>query len=1240
MAEATTTTTNQQATGTGNTDSQLLAGLSSVQTMLAYLSKSLDNTNSDMLTYAELREEQINNLSNSIVNLEKNKTDILKIMTGTLSSVDETLTASYSKIQDWLENTYTKSMGVYIPKYLSDAKYLQSTRKAIEAEQEALREKRQNESGSVLMLLTQANNLLSTIATKEAKEPETEEKVKDKDIPKNISSFQKSMIDFVKKIHLEITNSSKEIIKLLKQKTTAQSKNSGSEDNEETPVSLKTISELAKNISRMAESVKPALAKNLMKVASAIERIFNTKTDNAEKVNKNFSEFADSLETATGNLKGASIGLVSLAGALLLFTVSAPLAIPGMLLLAGFMWMMKKTLPEEEQTKAIFDFSKGIGILTLSLIAMRFVEFSSVLMMVSFIGGLGFVLSKYWKQKEIANITKFSMGIGILTLSLLAMNYVSFAAPFMMIAFIWGLGKVLKDKTFGGGVGKEIINFSLGIGILTLAMFAMDELPFTAMLKMLTFIGGLGLVIRITGGRKMSNITGFAFGVGILTLAMFAMDELPFTAMLKTLAFIAGLGLVIRLTGGNSATKGLPGFAFGLGLMVLAMYALDQVPIEMMFKSIVFIAGLGLALKLYPKTSMWMMPLIAAGILGIAFSLKMLGNSGVSWEHVGIMLATVAGLGVEMLLLGAGSALIMTGALTMGVMALSAIGIAAALAIVSKSEIEHEKLITFGLGIIGLATTFMLVTPFALLGVAGAALFIPISVSALLAAGSLAAISALEYNEEKYKSFASGIKEIAWAYGKAFPAILLGVVGAALFVPIAVSSLAAAGVLALISNVNTKPDKVKLVTDTMGKLVDGINDFGLIKLGKTSVKAAMLIPVCQVGMKIATMLKELGEVEMSPKQLEKFTSIVTTYIDTMANVINDSVSKIDGAQPGIDAIAKLSNVPASLLDALQKFVNMEVVEHEVRNGQLVAKSVRKFDIAQLGDSFEKTLGTILAAFINPLNALVNNTPVKMLDGGWFKADTVDNRGIERVKELVNVYGPLVDAIKSYMESGLATMTEDQVTALNRNIVQTTTGMITAIQKIAEAQTFDGDVSKITTSVQNMFQSFKGVSEIEKFNSATDVMMSKLSDETRWTKIHKNLEKTGKEFGVIAQNIRGIDISKAAALERNLKLLVENNNAYELRECVEMLAQLLGMITETQQQMQQRITETAPDSTEKTDETKPTTVVTDKKEKNSSDEKTTEVIQMMMEKISSGLSAINQRLNQTLNVRPVTPANSL
>ena len=680
---------------------------------------------------------------------------------------------------------------------------------------------------------------------------------------------------------------------------------------------------------------------------------------------------------------------------------------------------------------------------------------------------LGKFLKIITSALENKNLTKdikdFSIGIGILTLAMFAMAFVPFSGMFKMLGFIYMLGFALRSH-LGGSLATGMMEFGAGIGIMTLAMLAMTFVPIGTMFEMLLFIGGLGLVLR-----TFSGVTGtpplfkFALGMGMMVLALLAFSEVPIIAMEKMLGFILVLGLemaLINKIGGGGAMRGLPGFAFGLGLMVLAMFAMNELPLEAMYKTILFIGALGLVLKLFNPGSGLNMLMIGGGIIAISAGLWIFKQTGFTINDGLLLGGTIVGLSAILALIGIPA---VAGLIVVGSLALIGVGIAIALfslslGLISALNIKIKNILSFVGAVSLISLSFALITPVIISGLLGATLFIPIAVSALLGGITLGLISALTFKPMTIIDFMLSVGLLTLGFALITPLVITGALGALLFIPITVSALIGGLTLAYISTLEFKTSTIIDFMLSVGLLTIGFAAIAIPAVAG-AIGAALFLPIATVGLLGALALSAISNIKLNPKSISDFGISMGLLIDSFK-----SISGFGAAKAALKSAALLPIIGVATLAAnlFNKIDNIDVIS------------------ARIG----------LLSMIDTLSIVMG------------KLETWQNK----------------NSFKSISSIGLLGI---------------------SLKTFADSE-------------------FKGAADL------MDRLVNSLSDDKKWDSINKHMLTLADNVKQIVTNVNMLNLEKAVALERNLKILASKDSNQNLKDVIEKLREMIGLLYENQQ----------------------------------------------------------------------------
>lgn len=1177
--------------------------LTSLQEILVNLSNSSDQRTSVVSAIRDDINTGVDLMTHLHDSAEREKRALFKTMVENVSTLTDLSLEYFASVQDFMNKSYKKVGNVFYPKWMLEGKI--------------------NTSETLLVTVTEIKDIMYEVIDMMG-------------IDQKLASENVTRMDGI----LEAIKGTKPGDK--KQ----ESSNGGFSLSSLKDIKLPNPADLLKivgGLGALAKVIKPAFNKVINSLNDNLGNLLDKIDEKrVESFSVGITKMTDVMEKMKDVTKPLAIGLGLVSASMLVMSL-IPLS-PSFIMTLGLFVGMVAILNKVVDGKKLPDmqrFGIGIAAMTTGLVLLNFVEWESVFKMVGFVYLLGFALRSYGQKRVFPDMILFSTSITIMTVALIGMNLVSWQSVFMLPAFTFMLGLTLSK--FTKARANNLLNLSYGVGILTLSLVAMQAVDWTAPVLLLGFVSSLLLVVwafnkNNKGGGKMgmSPITSFAFGIGILTLSLFALQEVEWDTVWKAVVFV-GLMSVITRVGAGSRTKGMIGFATGIGILTLTMFAMREIDYTTVFKTVVFIGGLGLALRLFPKTGIPMMWSIAGGIGIMTLSLLVFKKSGFTWEDGLTLVGTIGALAAVVALVGLAAPVTGVGSAIMIVMGAAALIFAGSLWLINKMDIDKEQIDNFGSMLVNLSIAYAKATPYAVLGIVSSALFIPIGVASIITAGAFMAISSLTITPENIDSFAYSIKAISLSYAKALPSVILGVVSSVLFLPIAAVSLATAGVLHLIGKADINQSKLDAFNTGMKSIVESVNQFGIVQLGKVMIKSKELLPLMELSLKMSETMKNIGDSKVTPADMDSFADTIVTYVDRMSKVINDSVSKVKGAKEGIEAIASLTGVAYTLADTINKMSNMEIVTHKMKDGQLVVKDVKKFDWESDMKKIAPNIGRMISALAEPLILLAAAKDEIVIGGVKIKNpfSKKNKKGIEFIKSIGDAYQPIVDSVSAVANLEISRdpklLEQFKVTML-----ETTATLASVYNDLMKLQP-NANAQNVIENITSLVKSFSGSNAIKEFNIDIKETVKLLTDASTWNRVMSNMDKVAVKVERVGKAINGINVEKISAFERNLRLLLEKNNSDKLVELLEKLLKLIGM-TRDENNGNVTTVSTPPRSVSTVIQPPASPVQTS----NERLDRLIDLVSAGMQGIVEGLEGTNNRLAGTLRVKNVdgSPANNL
>ena len=869
-----------------------------------------------------------------------------------------------------------------------------------------------------------------------------------------------------------------------------------------------------------------------------IIKVVNIEDKKYDKVNEFLKTFGDNLKTIAEPLNVATVGLFGFAGAFALLhfvSFTGILKVGTMLVVLGasisfFILSITKSLSGQGSLKSFiimktlpdFFIAMGQGVLMLSIGLLLF-----------------------------SQVKGSALTLGLVIGSIIA-----------LFAVFTGRSKTAVVGRGGGFFGK-MVQFSLALGILVVALYAVKDVPLAAVLTLVGVIIALGVAVRLgqglgkggaVTGQKNTPIWQFAIGMGILVLALFAIKEIPFSALFKMIIFMTAFGLTLRLF---KTSKSLVGFALGFGILVLAMFAFQStIRIETMFAFVAFMTAFGLTLKLFSTQGILTLGLLGVGLYLISTSFKAFTDSKFGINEMMILGATIVMLAVTLGIMGLFAVPISLGSATLIGVSLALFLASKPLADISKIDIEFKNIMNFMLSIGLIALSLTMLTPFLLLSLLASLMLIPLGGALSLSTDAFHTLSQMTFSVENVDNFIYGVKTIALGLASVLLPLTLAIPSSVLLIGLMASILVSAGVLKLISMLDYDKQPIDSFNFNVKSIINGINDFGFISLTKASGKALLLLPIFSSMLLGAKMMQDIQNVTLERSKMEAFNLMVGDTVNNIVKTIDGNVDAIENAQPGMEMLGKIFSVGGNIANVVKNMSNLSYDEYVVKNGKLVLKSRNKLT-AQDFQNVGTNLGLIIKAMIDPLNMLAENGDVITLGGisftNPFKSKT--SSGIEFVSRLGNAYQPLSESLVKLANTGFITNEADAI-SFNKNLGLIVSGYVNGLNSIGELKL--NDVERTLSQMVNfnkLFSEDSGLKNIETVSLSFERIVNVFSDNKKWIQIRKNLTHMRKEIVEITKSLNSLNIDKATQFEKSLMIIAESNRS-DVKELISKLSEFI------------------------------------------------------------------------------------
>lgn len=770
---------------------------------------------------------------------------------------------------------------------------------------------------------------------------------------------------------------------------------------------------------------------------------------------------------------------------------------------------------------------------------------------------------------NIDNVMKFILSIGMVSM------------------LVFGIGKLDKEMK-KGSVVLTILSSAIFIGAFAIAKINSVDIDMINMLKFVGSIVMMGAVSALLGIPQVSTfvLTGAAVILGMtamLGLSMYGVKaisdyKINFTNLLLFIGGVATLATGIVLISPLTLLGAIA--VIPLNLMLLGLlpagiltYTISKIKINvgnlgMLIAGIAILAGgigiLSPLILIAGLVSLPLLGLLGSSLLGAMF-LSTISLAKINFKNIGLFLGMVglmvsayalitpltliAGLGAIMMLPIVGTSLLI--ALTMQMI----------------NDLTFENVGAFLLAITGIATAYALITPLAIVGLIGAALTMPIMLSALWTAAALKGIMELKLSNENIDTFNYGLTSVIGAINSlGLVELAKSVAKSVMLLPIMTSMLLSSAVLFAISKLELNPKNIGIFNFGLKSIVNLVDGFGIVQLTKGAAKSLLLLPVMGTMFLTSLVLKAISELDIDPKKMNTFGNVLTEFVDTVLESLDNNLDKLKRAEDGLEAFRKLVNIPTGLIDIIQQMANMRFNEYEVLDGKMVLKNIREFnpdDFARVGTN----LAAMLNALIEPLTIIGANTPTFKIGGMEISNPFVKSKaskGVEFLGKLGDAFKPLVDGVDKFAKLELS-QDPNKSNLFVHNLMVLVNGFNRVFQVLENIKFKKGALT--VTRINEFLDAMESIKtdQLEKINKEIDSFTTSLSNEDRWNKINKNLITIKENFLGISKAINSIDLNKATALNRGLAALSDKNNAENMRKLVEEFAELIGLIREEQEE---------------------------------------------------------------------------
>ena len=780
--------------------------------------------------------------------------------------------------------------------------------------------------------------------------------------------------------------------------------------------------------------------------------------------------------------------------------------------------------------------------------------------------GLGILVYVFENTSWQSITTGFGILIGLMVSFAIVMRKINGTSS----SFTFNKNVNINKSVSGKKNSPPILQFAIGLAILLLTIEAFNEISWggagQAILFIIAITGAIVLMNKLGGKGKTRGLFGFALGLAILLLTIDGFNELNWDSAKNLLLFIAGLGIALRLFGKNMKSM----FAFSLGLLTtyLTLWLVSNSNID--YEKITYfgiaITGLVAVFWLISKfagsliKSSLVLILMSISLMLLIIPIKSI-TKNISFDTLQNVGYFVASVGMLAIMYGIISFFVLPVIIGAGVIILLSIGTILAaerLSAINGIEINSNNIMIFTKAVAHLSMELFKILPFVGLGLIAAVALIPISVSLMITATSIMVLSSIPINIDSITYFTDSIKYIIESLNKigitSIGESLLKSVG---LIPIFGSMLIGAGTISLISSIKINTENIRKFTESLNLLVKEINTLGAWDLVKTSAKSVLLLPIVTVSLASATALASIQKLDVEPNKISKYGESLNLLVSSIANVVKDNKHILTDKDfiLGMNGINTIINGITSVPQAIENLANLKFGEYEVKNGKLVLVGTQPFNEDTL-KRVSNNLKMIIDGLIYSMVKINNSSNLKNIDN------------LEIFKAVVHNFTPLVNIFKLISENELLSNPQRTNDTIN-GLKSFSNSMIENINLLGTKQLKDNSwiMKDVGYNVGMFFYNFKKNYEEKILQQANDIVfkfVDTLSDDSKWKKIEKNLKRLKDDFWSISKSINSIDLNKATQLNNLLYNMVDKNNSQTLSEILNELTTLVGLIQEKQE----------------------------------------------------------------------------
>lgn len=728
-------------------------------------------------------------------------------------------------------------------------------------------------------------------------------------------------------------------------------------------------------------------------------------------------------------------------------------------------------------------------------------------------------------KKQTPPILRFALGLAILLLTIDAFNELSWNGALQVIMFIVALSTVfiILDKLSKGGKPRApqgLFGFSIGLAILLLTIDAFNEINWVPAFRLLIFVGLLGLTLRLFPKQVGSGLFTFSLSLLMIQGLLWLISNTNYNETNLQLYFTSLIGLVViggiigKTLFGAIMKGSIALFAMSIPLLIIT-HALNKI-------------GKNFNLQAFQNTLMFTG---AIGILGAVFALA------------SVLMTPI-----------------IIGSIAVIALAVTTIIAAESLVLMNNINLNTENLSKFIEGIKILSLGLFSVFGYALIAIIPALAMIPVSIAMLTTAGLFALISYIPISNDKITSFTESIKILLNGLTN-LSIIQLGeaIIKAGMMIPISLSMLLSAGTIALISKIPVNVPNIYKFGQGLKQIIDRINDLGFWDLGKTAAKSLLLLPISSTALLSALALKGISELTIKPEQMDNFGESLKILIRKIAESFeeNKKILSSDGFVNGLKTITTLVSTIGAVPKIFTDIANMQFNEYEVKDGKLVLTKTSKFTPEMM-----KTVGQNLYMMLSALSETISNVATKLAANGQanLAASLLLKSINDSISPIVSTFKTISEV--GYLSNpdearktvdALKLFTDEYITVFGKF------GSKEAKDNSYVATATAWNMGQFFYNIKK----FWDLKAIQLPTDYLMKFVDNLADSQKWQKVSKNLKELRDSFWSMSKAINSINFEKATQLNNLMYKLTDRNNAYTLQQILEELKELIGLVYKKQ-----------------------------------------------------------------------------